>query len=146
MNYLPLAITAMVCLGIHYFLVKLLSKYVSGVVLALLGSLVAVPALLAYIYFTGTPVISEQKIYLVYALLISIPLAVAVLTLYMAIDRGPLSVVMPIYGLNTMLTALLGVLILRESVTLERGIGLVLAMTAVVLLSRNKNRNKQYSH
>ena len=145
MNYLPLAITAMLCLGIHYFLVKLLSKHVSGVVLALLSSLVIIPVLSAYIYFTGTPVIPEQKIYLLYALLISIPLAIAVLTLYMAIDKGPLSVVMPIYGLNTMLTAILGISILHESVTLERGIGLVLAMTAVVLLSRNKNHNKQRS-
>ncbi|MFC1911778.1 EamA family transporter [Chloroflexota bacterium] len=136
MNYLPLAITAMVCLGIHYFLVKLLSKYVPGAVLALLGSLVVVPALFAYIYSTGTPVIPEQKIYLVYALLISIPLAIAVLTLYMAIDKGPLSVVMPIYGLNTMLTALLGILILRESVNVERVIGVVSAIAAIVLLSR----------
>ena len=142
MNYLPLAFITMVFLGVHYFLVKLLSRHVSGVVIAFWGSSVVALVLVAYIYFTGTPVIPGQKIYLVYALLISIPLAVAILTLYMAIDRGPISVVMPIYGLNAMLTALLGIVILRESVTVAKVIGLVLAMTAVVLLSRNK----QYNH
>ena len=132
----------MVCLGTHYFLVKLLSRNVSSVVIAFLSTFVVTLVLAGYIYFTGTPVIPEQKIYLLYAVLISIPLTVAILTLYMAIDRGPVSVVMPIYGLNAMLTALLGIIILRESVTVVRVIGLVLAMTAVVLLSRNK----QYSH
>ncbi len=132
----------MVCLGTHYFLVKLLSRNVSSVVIAFLSTFVVTLVLAGYIYFTGTPVIPEQKIYLLYAVLISIPLTVAILTLYMAIDRGPVSVVMPIYGLNAMLTALLGIIILHESVTVARVIGLVLAMTAVVLLSRNK----QYSH
>jgi len=136
MNYLPLALITMVFLGVHYFLVKLVSPHVASPVLALLSAVVVIPVVLAYIYFTGTPIVPQQKIYWVYAILISIPAAVAILALYMAIDRGPVSVVMPIYGLNGMMTAFLGVLILRESVTVERVVGLILAVAAIVLLSR----------
>ena len=136
MNYLPLAITTMVLLGAHYLLVKLISPHIAGPVILFVSSIVVIPALLTYIYFTKTPIIPEQKIYLLYAVLISIPMAIGILALYMAIDRGPLSVVMPIYGLNGMMAAILGILVLRESVSVERVIGLVLAVAAIVLLSR----------
>jgi len=78
----------------------------------------------------------EQKVYLWYAILIGIPAAVAILTLYLAIGKGPVSVVMPIYGLNAMVTALLGILILHEPVSVQKVVGLVLAVAAIVLLSR----------
>ncbi len=136
MNYLPLAITTMLLFGTHYFLVKLISPHIASPIIAFLGSVVVVPIVLTYIYFTGTPFVPQQKVYLLYALLIAIPLAIGILALYMAIDKGPVSVVMPIYGLNGMMTAFLGILILRESVTVERVLGLVLAVAAIVLLSR----------
>jgi transporter family protein len=63
-------------------------------------------------------------------------MTVAVLTLYMAIAKGPVSVVMPIYGLNAMITALLGILVLHEPVSVPKVLGLVLAVVAIVLLSR----------
>ena len=63
-------------------------------------------------------------------------MAIAILTLYLAIAKGPVSVVMPIYGLNAMVTALLGILVLHEPVTIPKVAGLVLAVVAIVLLSR----------
>ena len=63
-------------------------------------------------------------------------MTIASLTLYMALARGSVSVVMPIYGLNAMVSAVLGILILHEPVTMERVLGLVLAVAAIVLLSR----------
>ena len=136
MNYLPLALITMVLLGVHYFLVKIISPHIAGPVIALAGCIVIIPVILAYIYFTKTPIIPEQKIYLGYALLIAVPVAIGILTLYVAIARGPVSVVMPIYGLNAVMTALLGILFLREAVSVERVFGLVFAVAAIVLLSR----------
>jgi len=136
LDYILLAIIAMVLLGIHYFLVKLISPHVTGPTVAFLNCFIIVPTIYAYIYFTDTPFVPEQKIFLGYTFLIVVLLAIGVLTLYMAIQRGPVSVVMPIYGLNAMITAILGILILQEMVTVERVLGLVLAMAAVVLLSR----------
>jgi transporter family protein len=134
LDYLPLTIMAMLLLGVHYFLVKLISRHVSGPTVALLGCLLIVPVIAAYIYFTETPFVPEQTIYLVYTSLITLILAIGVLTLYMAIQRGPISVVMPIYGLNAMITALLGILFLHEAVSVEKALGLVLAIAAIVLL------------
>ena len=136
MNYMPLALITMVALGVHYFLAKLISPYISSASIALLSCVVYVPIIFAYIYFTKTPIMPEQKVYLLYAILIGIPMAVGVLTLYMAIAKGPVSVVMPIYGLNAMVTALLGIVVLHEAVTVPKVAGLVLAVAAIVLLSR----------
>ena len=136
MGYLPLALITMVLLGVHYFLAKLLSPHVAGSVIALAAGVIYFPIILGYIYFTKTPIMPDQKIYWWYAVLIGLPMTVAVLTLYMAIARGPVSVVMPIYGLNAMITALLGILVLHEPVSVPKVLGLVLAVVAIVLLSR----------
>ena len=136
MNYLPLALITMVGLGVHYFLAKLISPHISSPVIALISGAVFFPVVLGYIYFTKTPIMPEQKIYVLYAILIAIPMAIAVLTLYLAIERGPVSVVMPIYGLNAMVTVLLGIIVLHEPVTIPKIAGMVLAVIAIVLLSR----------
>jgi len=136
MHYLPLALITMVGLGGHYFLAKLISPHISSASIALLGGVVYFPIIFGYIYFTKTPIMPEQKVYALWAILIAIPMAIAILTLYLAIAKGPVSVVMPIYGLNAMVTALLGILFLREAVSVERVLGLVLAVAAIVLLSR----------
>jgi len=136
MGYLPLALITMVGLGVHYFLAKLISPHINGPVIALLGAVVYFPIVFGYIYFTKTPIMPEQKVYAWYAILIAIPMAIAILTLYLAIAKGPVSVVMPIYGLNAMVTAVLGILVLHEPVTIPKVLGLVLAVTAIVLLSR----------
>ena len=136
MNYLPLALITMVLLGVHYFLAKVISPHINSSVIALLGAVVFIPIILGYIYFTETPIMPEQKVYFWYAILIGIPMAIAILTLYMAIAKGPVSVVMPIYGLNATVTALLGILILHEAVTVPKVLGLVLAVVAIILLSR----------
>ncbi|MFC1907894.1 EamA family transporter [Chloroflexota bacterium] len=136
MNYLPLVLITMVLFGIHYFFAKVVSSQVPISVVALAGSIVCIPVLLAYIWFNNIPLIPQNRVYIVYAFVIGIPLAIGILTLYMAIARGPVSVVMPIYGLNAMITVLLGILILHEPLSPQRIIGIILAISAIVLLSR----------
>ena len=136
MNYLPLALITMVGLGAHYFLAKLISPHISSPAIALLGGVVYFPLLIGYIYFTKTPIMPEQKVYVGYAILIGIPMAIAIITLYLAIAKGPVSVVMPIYALNAMVTAVLGIIFLHEPVTATKVTGLAFAVVAIVLLSR----------
>ncbi len=126
----------MAFLGVHYFLVKLISSRVTGPTVLLLGNILLTATLSAYIYFTDTPFIPEQRIYLGYTFLIGVLLTIGVLTLYIAIQRGPLSTVMPIFGLNAVITAILGILVLQEMVSLERVLGIIFAMVAIVLLRR----------
>ena len=136
MDYLILSIIAMVFLGIHFFFVKTISSHVTGPTILLLNSLLFIPIMVAYIYFTDTPFIPEQRIYLGYTFLIAVLQTIGVLTLYIAIQRGPLSTVMPIFGLNAVITAILSVLVLHEMVSLERVLGIIFAMIAIVLLRR----------
>ena len=136
LNYLLFTITAMFLLGVHYFLTKLLSRHITGPNIAFFVELLIVPVLFFYIYLTDTPFKPEQTNYLWYSLLISLLLVIGIISLYMAIQKGPVSIVMPIYSLNTIITAILGILFLQETVTIEKIFGIIFAIAAIILLSR----------
>ncbi len=134
-SYLPLTLISMVSLGVFYFLVKLISGNIATIVIPFIGNIVIVLVIFVYLRHTGTPIIPRRKIYLVYTFLVAIPLSVALIALYTAIARGPMSVVMPVYGLSLLVTAFLGIVVLREKVTGARLLGLALAAGAIILLS-----------
>ena len=134
-SYLPLTLISMASLGVFYFLVKLISGNIATIVIPLIGNIVIVAVIITYLRLTGTPIIPKRKIYLLYTLLVAIPLSVALIALYTAIALGPMSVVMPVYGLSVLVTAFLGIVVLREKVTVARLLGLVLAAGAIILLS-----------
>jgi len=136
MGYLPLALITMVLFGVHYFFVKIISPNISSAQIALAGAVVYFPTIFAFLYFTKTPIMPQQHIYFWYAVLIGVPMSIGVITIYMAVARGPVSVVMPIYGLNAMVTALLSIIILQEPISVPKVLGLVFAVAAIVLLSR----------
>ena len=85
----------------------------------------------------NTTFLPEENIYLWFTLLVSLLSAIGIITLYMAIQRGPISVVIPIFSLSAVITAILGILILEETVTVEKITGLVLAIAAIILLTRD---------
>jgi transporter family protein len=125
----------MASLGVFYFLVKLISGNIATIVIPLIGNIVIVGVIITYLRLTGTPIIPKRRIYLLYTLLVAIPLSVALIALYTAIALGPMSVVMPVYGLSVLVTAFLGIVVLREKVTVSRLLGLALAAGAIILLS-----------
>jgi len=88
---------------------------------------------MGYLPLTFTSVLSLGVYY--FLVKISIPLVIALLAIYIAIARGPVSVVLPVYGLNALVTAFLGIMVLREKVSLQRVLGLICAVSAIVLLS-----------
>jgi transporter family protein len=135
MGYLPLTLISMVSLGVYYFLVKIISVHVNSTVILFVGNIVISVVLFIYLNISKTPIIPKRRIYIVYSFLVAMPLVIALITIYVAIVRGPVSVVMPIYVLNAMVTALLGIVVLREKVSTQRIFGLVLAISAIVLLS-----------
>jgi transporter family protein len=136
MGYLPLTFISMLSLGVYYFLVKIISVHVASPVILLIGTVVAFLVIYLYLYSTKTRMLPERKIYIARSLIISIPLVIALLMFYLALARGPISVVMPVYGLNAMVTAFLGIFISREKVSIRKWLGLVMAIAAIALLSR----------
>jgi transporter family protein len=135
MGYLFLAFLSMSFFGLYYFLVKILTEYISSLEIALISNVVALLFVYLYLYFSKSPILSHRKRDIALSLIISVPVAVGLIILYLAIERGPVSVVVPVIGLNSMVAVLLGIAILREKITLRKGLGVLLAVFAVVLLS-----------
>jgi len=63
-------------------------------------------------------------------------LAVAIISYYKALELGPISSVVPIYGMYIVLSSLVGFIVLKESITPTKGMGLLCAVLAVILISR----------
>ncbi|ELY41062.1 EamA family transporter [Natronorubrum tibetense] len=62
-------------------------------------------------------------------------LAVGLLAYYRALALGPVSVVVPLYGLFIAVSSVIGVLVLEESLTFRKLSGIGFAVLAVVLMS-----------
>lgn len=65
----------------------------------------------------------------------SVLLSVGLLTYYRALALGPVSVVVPIYGLFIPVSSFIGVAAFEESLTRRKVLGIVLAVFAIVLMS-----------
>jgi len=135
MGYLLLTFLSTLSFGIYFFFVKILSIHIPSPIIALISNAVALLVIFSYLFFTKVPILPDRKKYIIYSLIISVPMAISVLTLYLAIDRGPVSIVMPILGINSMIAVLLGISILREKVTVRKGLGVLLAVSAIILLT-----------
>lgn len=70
-----------------------------------------------------------------FAILSGIAGALGGLFFLFAISRGKASVIVPATALYPLVTIILAFLILKEPITLKQGIGIILALTAMVLLS-----------
>lgn len=62
-------------------------------------------------------------------------LAGAVIGYFRALSTGPVSVVVPVFGLFLVISALLGIVFLGEPITAKKILGIVFAALAVILLA-----------
>ncbi len=60
-------------------------------------------------------------------------LSVGIISYYRALSTGPVSVVVPIFGLFLVASSVIGIVFLNESLTVRKGVGIVLALVAVFL-------------
>ena len=79
------------------------------------------------------PYLTHEKAPLVYAA--GLFLAVGILAYYRALAAGPVSVVVPVFGLFIVTSSAVGVLALDEPLTLRKAVGVGLAVVAIVLTS-----------
>jgi len=70
-----------------------------------------------------------------FALAAGVCLAGAVVGYFRALSTGPVSVVVPIFGMFLVGGALLGILVLGEGVTAKKTLGIALGAVAVVLIA-----------
>ncbi len=64
-----------------------------------------------------------------------IALTVGIIAYYYALEAGPVSVVVPVFGTFLVLSSLIGIVFLDEAFTAQKAVGVVLAGAAIWLVS-----------
>jgi transporter family protein len=134
MDYLTLSLLSMVLIGFNTFAVKLVSHHLHPSIVLVTKFGVGFVGLLVYLHYVKVPFVFNK--YVAYGCLVGLWWSGIMVLYYTAIARGPLSVVIPIFNLNLVIPAILGMLFLNEAVTVSKVLGLIFATLAVLLLTR----------
>jgi transporter family protein len=134
MNWLISSLVAMVCWGLWGLLLKLASKYFNWQQTFVVTSIVTLTAsLLVFLWLK--PVINVGSTGFGYAMAAGVSGLVALLAFYSAIGSGKAIIVVPLTALYPVVTTILSYLVLREEISLTKGLGIVLALVALLLVS-----------
>lgn len=124
---------AFVCFGLWAFLPKLTVRYLdpkSAIIYGTLGALLVAAVVFAQMgYRAGT----EPRGILLAVLTAVFGFAGTLAYLYAA-QRGPVALISTVTALYPVLAILLAALFLHEPVTLRQGLGILLALVAIVLI------------
>ena len=141
-SWLPLALLTALCLALYNFFIKLASGHLAPAVGAVVLQLVAAAlgaAWLFHLKWQGQPV-SLTRTGLGLAALAGLGVGLAEILTFVVFQRGvPSSVGTPvIVGGSVLLTALLGLALLRESLSLAQAGGLLCIVVGIALLARGQ--------
>lgn len=133
-GYLGYALVALAAYTLVAPLTKVAMTDVTSDVVALVTNGVLVLAALALVLASDDPVLpaltGDRAPYLYAA---GICLAVGILAYYRALSLGPVSVVVPVFGMFIVTSSVVGVVFLDEAFTARKAAGLLLAVAAVYL-------------
>jgi transporter family protein len=134
MQYLWYALLALVAYALVPPLTKLATQDLPADTVALVTNGMLAVVAFALVIATDKPLVSalthEHAPYMYAA---GICLSVGIIAYYRALADGPVSVVVPIFGLFLVASSVVGILFLDEALTLRKGTGIVLAVVAVFL-------------
>jgi bacterial/archaeal transporter family protein len=141
-SWLPLALLTALCLALYNFFIKLASGHLAPAVGAVVLQLVAAAlgaAWLFHLKLQGQPV-SLTRTGLGLAALAGVGVGLAEILTFVVFQRGvPSSVGTPvIVGGSVLLTAVLGLVVLRESLSLAQVGGLLCIVVGIALLARGQ--------
>jgi transporter family protein len=134
MQYLRWALLALVAYSLVAPLVRFASRDVPSDVLALVTNGMLAVAALGVVLVSDSrvlPYLTHPKAPYMYAA--GVFLTVGIIAYYRALALGPVSVVVPIFGLFVVTSAALGVAFLDESLTARKVFGVALAVVAIYL-------------
>jgi drug/metabolite transporter (DMT)-like permease len=129
---LGFALAAMVCFGVSDLVYKRgAAAGIEAGEFVMLQSWVFCPAVTLYAWLTGTLVLNLSTLW---GALAGLLIYVAVFNFAASLQRGAVSTNAPIFRLNFILTAALAILLLGESLTIDKAGALACALVAVWLL------------
>jgi transporter family protein len=134
MNWLILSIVTIVTVGIVGFFLKLAFKYSNWTEIYVV-EMATMFALSLLIYVSQRPSISVGSPGFNYALAAGIMMAVGTIALYLALQGGNAIVVIPLTSLYPVVTIVLSYFILHEEISVAKGLGIILALVALVLIA-----------
>ncbi|RXK49461.1 EamA family transporter [Halorientalis pallida] len=134
MSYLLWALLALLAYSLVAPLAKVATGEIPSTVVLLISNGILVLVATGVVVATDTPVVqylSHDRS--LYAYAAGLALAVGILAYYRALSAGPVSVVVPIFGLFIVTSSVIGIVALDESLTARTGLGIALAVGAVYL-------------
>ncbi|SDC75928.1 EamA family transporter [Natrinema hispanicum] len=134
MDYLLWVIVALVAYGLMAPLTSVVTSDVPPAVALFLSTTIFLCLTAVVLVVTGTGTISDvtsPSAQIVYVA--GLFLSAGILAYYQALERGPVSVVVPIYGLFIVGSSIIGIAFLGEELTATRVAGIVVAAAAIYL-------------
>ncbi|KON30877.1 hypothetical protein AC482_02745 [miscellaneous Crenarchaeota group-15 archaeon DG-45] len=120
--------------GFWSILIKMALDHLSWQQLTLISTLAGLPAyVILFLYYRPSMSLSSPGFYP--ALLIGLVSPIALITNYLALSLGKISVVVPLIALYPVVTVALSIFLLGEKITIAQGAGVVFAALAIVLFS-----------
>ncbi len=138
-SYLPYALLAMGAYALVSPLMRVATTGPDAVpsdVAVVISNVLLVAMATGVVLYTGqgfSGALSSPK--LRHVLAAGVFLGIGILALYRSLALGPVSVVTPIFAMFLVFSSLIGIVVLGESFTLRKGLGIVFAVLAVYLVS-----------
>ena len=138
MTYVGWALVAMAAYGVTAALLKVALKDLTPGVAVVITNLVLVAAGAFVAVYRGEEIADQLNlgVPLLVALAAGVALSVGVVCYYIALSKGPVSVVVPIFAMYLVIATAIGVGLLGEEFKLTKALGAVLAVGAIILLTR----------
>ena len=128
------AFSAFSLYGLWVFYVKLASGYIDPRLVLFYEALAALFISVIAILFSGIGFHWDVK-GSSFAIISGIVGGTGGIFFYLALKRGNASVVTPLVGLYPLVAILLSFLLLHETITMRQGVGIIFALTAMVLIA-----------
>ncbi|WP_435195423.1 EamA family transporter [Natronomonas sp. EA1] len=135
MNYIAYAVLGLVSYTLVAPLTKLATQDLSSDVVAAVTNGMLVVAAIAVVVLSADKSLTEAFTHpdAKYMVAAGVCLAVGILAYYRALAAGPVSVVVPIFGMFLVTSSAVGILALDEPLTAKKAVGILLAGVAVYL-------------
>ena len=136
MSYVFWAVVAMICYSFAFLFMKLALRGLPTFTVMPIAILTLAAGATAVAFLVGewsVPSLTGRPVQ--FALAAGLCLAGAVVGYFRALSTGPVSVVVPIFGMFLVGGALLGIVFLGEGLTAKKALGIAFGAVAVVLIA-----------
>lgn len=120
---------AVLFMGFNSFIVKKLVKTIKPSIIMLYQFMLAAPLVLSYLFASG-----GEFVFNPWLLLIGVGYFCSLTLFYTSLVKGNLTKTGPIWGLNLLITAILGFIFLKENFDIKIFTGLVLGVLSIYFL------------